>query len=244
MKTTIATAADATTAFSELNKASDAQHETKDCSVKALAIVASVDYTAAHAALKQQGRKNRKGCSTHQINRAAIALGCVVVQIDKPAAAKTMKTVGPALLASGQPGAHLIYMRGHVAAVVAGQVADWTRGRRHRVSSIFRITPPTQPTPAVTETDNWGTRLGTKAARINRAITHSPQTMKQLMAAAGVDQPFRNHLKKMIAAGHVKKVTKTMKLEDAPLSGSVPNGASGNWVGYVLVLGWSWSAGK
>jgi hypothetical protein len=214
---TIATATDAKETFSTMTAASRTFGEKADCGVKALAVACGTTYAVAHDALKKQGRRNRRGSSVWQIEKAAKALGCVVETITTPAKAKTMKTVGPALVAAGHTGAYLVYVRKHVAAVVAGHVADWTEGRQHRVKSIVRITPPAKRRRTNThEMDAWGTRRGTKAARINAAFTTTPQTMKQLMARAGVACPFWNHTLKMIAAGHVIKLAAGYRLAGSP----------------------------
>lgn len=62
-------------------------------------------------------------------------------------------------------------------------------------------TPKAQPTR-----DAFGSLLGSKQAAINAALTAEPQTMKEIVARAGiVDRTFYNHLKRLAAAGKIVK---------------------------------------
>lgn len=129
--------------------------ETKDCSVKAVAFVCKVSYDTAHAALRKQGRRNRKGAYTGQIINACASLGFKVEQINPyqvhRTGAKTVRT------AEGKfAGNCLIFVRGHVLASVDGRIKDWTEGRMHRLLAVYRVTrtgeeaAPVEPTPVPT----------------------------------------------------------------------------------------------
>ena len=52
--------------------------ERDDCSVRAVAVAVGVPYRVAHAALKEAGRKNRKGAYDETIFAAVAYLGCAV----------------------------------------------------------------------------------------------------------------------------------------------------------------------
>lgn len=130
-----------TVAFSEKN----------DCSVKAVALVCDVSYDVAHAEMAKQGRKKGRGASTTSIELACIALG------------KNLNPVNPRHVIAQYPGVHknlqnvtthhparfadvwkdgktyLAYIKGHVLAIVDGQVHDWTVGRAKRIYRIREV---------------------------------------------------------------------------------------------------------
>ena len=72
---TLATATLAMDSYKQVSVASCKAKETKDCAVKALAITCGVSYNAAHAALKQIGRKDRGSTRNWMMPRAAKLLG-------------------------------------------------------------------------------------------------------------------------------------------------------------------------
>lgn len=53
--------------------------------------------------------------------------------------------------------------------------------------------------------DEFGMRLGSRAARINATVTDEPKSMKQLMKDAQHPVPFHGHMNKLIARGFVTK---------------------------------------
>jgi hypothetical protein len=58
-----------------LEAISDSRGENNDCSVKALAMFANVRYMVAHAALKNEGRKDGRGVNVNMILEASAKLG-------------------------------------------------------------------------------------------------------------------------------------------------------------------------
>lgn len=142
-----------TTTLAAHDAASDAKRETNDCTVRALAAASGATYNDAHAALAKHGRPHRKGPPAKRVyahgryhidcpalRKAALDLGCTW-KVLEPAEyqAKTMTTATrDRRLAKG----HFICMvRGHVAAVVNGEVIDWTDGRRHRIKEVYELVP-------------------------------------------------------------------------------------------------------
>ena len=123
--------------FNKAQMISRSVNEWNDCTVKAISIACDVPYKVAHKALANEGRRNRCGCYGHQQKAAIKALGFKVEM--KDVTAKTMGTV--ARDKAVQDGHFLVYVRAHVAAVVNGKVEDWTEGRRHRVISVYKVTP-------------------------------------------------------------------------------------------------------
>ena len=55
------------------------------------------------------------------------------------------------------------------------------------------------------DVDKFGSRKGSDAAKVNAALGKKPKKMKQLMADAGLESSFYNHLIKLVEAGHVVK---------------------------------------
>ena len=128
--------------FDRVKKARERFGETNDCSVIATSIAARVPYNVAHAALKAQGRNNRNGTTPARMLKALEALGCEWEQVTDPRQANgsryTMKTIGQAC----RRGFYIVLVNGHVAAVVNGQVEDWTNDRRHHVRAYWKVTVP------------------------------------------------------------------------------------------------------
>jgi len=125
-------------------------NETNDCAVKALAIVGNLPYRVAHAALKDAGRKNRRGTLVPQIEEATKTLGLKTLnKVDAPrkvtGAGYTACTI-PTLYPTGR---HIVYTRGHVFALIEGIVQDWTAGRRHRITGVVTICNGEATTPAI-----------------------------------------------------------------------------------------------
>jgi hypothetical protein len=131
--------------------ASSAKGETNDCTVKALAAATGESYDDAWAALNRHGRPFRKGPKAMlktingrraivcpALEKAANELGFDFRVMEKHEyRAKTMVTAerDPAL----RNGGFICMVRGHVAAVVDGEVIDWTEGRRHQVKEVYEL---------------------------------------------------------------------------------------------------------
>lgn len=137
--------------------ASKAKGETNDCTVRALAAATGESYEDAHAALAKHGRPYRKGPKAlgNRLN-GRITITCPALEkaardlgydfrIMEPSeySAKTMVTAArDRKLAKGH---YICMVRGHVAAVVNGEVIDWTDGRRHQIKEVYQITPSSKP---------------------------------------------------------------------------------------------------
>lgn len=131
---------------------SEAHGETNDCTVRALTASTGLDYDTCHAQLKKQGRKNRKGCHWFiEGPKAAEALGFTMRKMDRSEyRAKTMITAERDR--AFRSGSFCVLVRGHVAALVDGNVIDWSQGRRHRIAAVYEVTrnanaPAPQPAP-------------------------------------------------------------------------------------------------
>ncbi len=128
--------------FDIVCKASDRMNEKNDCTVKALSIACRVPYNTAHDALKQMGRKKGKGATNAQWMEAIYLLGCEFEETlwpkQKNGSSYTPKTIGKAY----KRGYYVVHFRGHVAAMINGEIQDWTVGRKHRVLAVYKVTVP------------------------------------------------------------------------------------------------------
>lgn len=124
--------------FAALLEASKNHGETRDCTVKALTAATGLPYGDCHKALADQGRRPRKGCHVHQMQKAATVLGYSMTRKERNTySAKTMTTAprDPRLRA----GNLICATAGHVAALIDGEVIDWTSGRRHRIQDVYTV---------------------------------------------------------------------------------------------------------
>lgn len=124
---------------SEINNVARSMNENRDCAVRAVAIVSGVDYRAAHAALKAEGRKDRCGTYPVQYCAALTKMGFEARKIEFRGA--TVRTIGSQL----RRGKFLVRVSRHVLAVVDGKVMDWTEGRLHRVKDVYEVVPAGSP---------------------------------------------------------------------------------------------------
>ncbi len=134
--------------YSTLSSAANALGEHNDCTVRALTAATGLEYAAVHAAMAQAGRKYRKGCVFSVVGRqAARALGFKVETLSRSEySAKTTRTI--AKDRKLRTGSYVVRVRGHVAALVDGQVIDWSPDNLRRVTAVFRVTKATSPAPA------------------------------------------------------------------------------------------------
>ena len=141
-----------TSVFSLLQRTSDAMGETNDCAVKAVATVTNSPYAVAHAALKAEGRQDRKGSYRWEQEKALAKLGFKTKRIMQsdfisryPGNHKNLKSVTThhmdrfnKVWADGKT--YLIYTKRHVGAVINGVNHDWTKGSARRVVDILEVT--------------------------------------------------------------------------------------------------------
>lgn len=143
--------------FRELRTESIGRGERNDCSVIALSVVTGVDYSTAHRTMAGTGRKPRGYARGGATERAARTLGRTTVHhfgwdysraaVDfkqLPAGhplrkAKTMITAERILQKHYAGRRFLIGVYGHIAGFDGAQLQDWTKGRRHRVTSIVEV---------------------------------------------------------------------------------------------------------
>ena len=159
--------------FEKVQKRTRKWGESNDCTVKALAIATGIPYEQAHGLLALRGRSYRKGTSMSSVFSAMKELGWTATTVvdrkkiefhdrwiglghktntdDKVKKmkkhrlypAKTIKTL-PDYIPSR--GIFLVETASHVLCVRAGQIHDWTKNRRHRITQIHRISRKKQET--------------------------------------------------------------------------------------------------
>lgn len=139
--------------YTALRAESSKAGETNDCTVVAFAAVSGVSYEEAHAAMKRQGRKDRKGMwfAESGMQKELEALGLKVVRMrDRDfvdlypgvhSGLKSITTHHPKrfnkVWANGRT--FLFFTNSHVAAVVNGETIDWSNDRACRVTVLYEV---------------------------------------------------------------------------------------------------------
>lgn len=120
---------------------SKAKGEHNDCTVKALTAATGLSYDQCHAALAKHGRKHRKGCHFASVGKKAAAdLGFLMETLpwDSYRAKTCITAERDRALRNGR---YVLQVRRHVAAMIDGEVCDWSQGRRHRLQAVYSFTP-------------------------------------------------------------------------------------------------------
>lgn len=137
--------------YTALRSATAEHNESNDCAVIAIAATTGSTYAEAHKALRLAGRTARKGVLRSQIFEALSLLGYAAVSkrscefiMRYPSSHQILKNVTThhperfnKVWADGSN--YLLFTKGHVAGVVNGVNADWTKGRANRVIGIFEV---------------------------------------------------------------------------------------------------------
>lgn len=133
--------------------------EYNDCAVKAIACVTGVSYDMAHEALKQLGRRNRRGAYLKEMLPRLSTEFDFSFRLLSFMQKTTVSRVADCLPTKGR---FLVFVRGHVLPLVDGKVWDWTEGRRHVVRSIVEVkcerafqTPLLAELPKATLVKDW-----------------------------------------------------------------------------------------
>ncbi len=129
-------------AYDRVQKMSAVLGEWNDCTVMATALACDMEYLDAHDICSELGR--RKGGRLNTVWKLIPRLkdlGYRVRAFDREELIQgngSMYTMVSIVRKLGV-GRYIVQVRGHVAAVVDGEVLDWTAGRRHRVLRIWEI---------------------------------------------------------------------------------------------------------
>lgn len=113
-------------------------NEHNDCTVIALTLTTGKPYIWCHTAMKEAGRKVRgravmeRGIDVVKNRGINIRyLGCPK-RNGRPISVKTIGEPHP-------KGRYIVRVRGHVLALVDGEVLDWTKDRRHIVQDMWEV---------------------------------------------------------------------------------------------------------
>lgn len=117
-----------------LNIAKTYYQDSGMCSVVALTAATGCSYGKAFNIFKKLGRKKRCGTYIHQQREALTTLGYSLRE-----APKYCKTLGKAEESLPRKGTYWLYTSRHVACVVDGKLYDWSHGRRHRITHIYKV---------------------------------------------------------------------------------------------------------
>lgn len=129
--------------------ASSAYREQNDCTVIAAALVTGATYEQAHTACAMSGDRMR-GRGMRWWRHGYAVLDDLGHRAEPVSLAPLLRRKGSGLtgctVAQYLPrrGRYLVQYRGHLAAVVNGELLDWTKGRRHRVIRLWKVEPAQQ----------------------------------------------------------------------------------------------------
>jgi hypothetical protein len=109
--------------------------ETRDCTVRALALALDIPYDIAHAGLAKLGRKPRHGFLFRMPNLGEFSK---VLEECPEYSCRTVRKVLPELM----QGRFIVRVRGHVFAVVGGTALDVSPTKPgRRVCMVYRVKP-------------------------------------------------------------------------------------------------------
>ncbi len=134
---------DKTPEYAQMCKSASAINENNDCTVKALAIAAGVNYYDAHDALAAMGRKKGKGAYMTQLFGALAKLGFEVTSVlhDQRIHNSSRPTTGTICNYKfiKDRATYLVQTSQHVAAIKDKTVHDYTNGRKFQVKAVWQL---------------------------------------------------------------------------------------------------------
>ena len=133
--------------YEHIRLGSTEHNEHNDCTVVATAATCGVSYDEAHAALKKHGRKRHTGAGPHiYVKAIEQELGKKTRWFEWGEICQLARNNGARYLTSNSvvkalppKGKYLVRSHRHIAAVVDGQMIDWTEGRRFRIVQIWEV---------------------------------------------------------------------------------------------------------
>jgi hypothetical protein len=115
------------------------------CAVVATAVAFDIDFKESQQYYDNAGRRRRTGTSILQINRVVDKLKLsqdVNVEQEKPSIytnGKTM-TAGNCIKYLDDNCNYIALTSGHALGIREGKVEDWTAGRRHHITKLYKVT--------------------------------------------------------------------------------------------------------
>lgn len=127
--------------YNEVFSRSKELNERNDCVVKAMAISCDISYDQAHEAHQKVGRKHRRGFVTDNIEDVYENIGANLELIGEPPKQPSGYSYTPKTIHKlCQQGRFICFCRGHIFAVVDGEVLDWTANTKHRITKVYKVT--------------------------------------------------------------------------------------------------------
>jgi len=124
--------------FRALELVSQSFNEHNDCTVKAMVVATGKPYADCHAALKAEGRPDRRGCYFRTVGpKAAKRLGYELTEITDYTARTMITAERDRRL---QSGAFVVLVSGHAAGVRNGEVIDHSAGKARRIQTVYECT--------------------------------------------------------------------------------------------------------
>lgn len=121
----------------EVFRCSEKVGESKDCTVKALALTTRLSYNRALQVMRRAGRKDKCGCRFDVWKRGFNLAGYSLLEVTQKIDAKTVLTFSR--LSLPKDNNYVIKVRGHLLAARSNNVLDWTNGRRYRIIKVFQV---------------------------------------------------------------------------------------------------------
>tara|TARA_R110001606_G_scaffold199387_2_gene347072 strand:- start:3108 stop:3731 length:624 start_codon:yes stop_codon:yes gene_type:complete len=122
--------------FADVREDAIAAGDRNYCAPLAIALATDTSFTKSAEMMETYGRKKGKGSSVNMITRSLRSLGFKIE--DQPQFAKgTVSTIANRLEADST---YMVQVRRHIICVKNGEVQDWTAGRKHRVTHVWKIT--------------------------------------------------------------------------------------------------------
>ena len=116
------------------------------CALVATAVAFDIDFKESQQWYDRAGRRRRRGTTVRQIttvvNKLKISKG-VNVEQELPSIytnGKTM-TAGNCIKYLDNNCNYIALTSGHALGIREGKVEDWTAGRRHRITKLYKVTP-------------------------------------------------------------------------------------------------------
>lgn len=130
------------TKYHGLRKVRDSLNERRDCAVVAASLACRVDYKKTHALFKILGRRDGDGTPRSIQSHAVRLLGCDVEKIRYPVQKNGNRYTPITIGKLCNRGYWMVFVSGHVLAVINGEVQDWSEGTRRRITEVWKVTVP------------------------------------------------------------------------------------------------------